>query len=106
MLSVRRLLKGQLNIEMGTEHRTVDTLRQYLERAADIIGERTADEEKYDREVLRWLEKGKPIKKALAKANEKYPTEALRVEETELGEVQAHYEYLLNHERMMRKVNR
>ena len=84
----------------------MDTLRQYLQRAAEIIGERTADEERYDREVLRWLERGKPIKKALAKANEKCPKEALRVEETELGEVQAHYEYLLNHERVMRKLDR
>ena len=69
----------------------METLRQYLQRAADIIGERTAHEERYDREVLRWLERGKPIKKALAKANEKYPKEALRVEETELGDVRAHY---------------
>lgn len=91
---------------METEHRTVDTLREYLQRAANIIGERTAEEERYDREVLRWLEKGKPIKKALSKANEKYPNEALRVEETELGDVQAHYEYLLNHERVLRKLNR
>ena len=61
----------------------MDTLRQYLQRAADIIGERTADEERYDRGVLRWLERGKPIKKALAKANEKYPKEALCVEDTD-----------------------
>jgi phage shock protein A len=84
----------------------VNTLREYLQRAADIIGERTAEEERYDREVLRWLERGKPIKKALAKANEKYPKEALRVEDTELADVQAHYEYLLNHERMMGKLKR
>ena len=27
--------------------------------------------------MIRWLEKGKPIKKAIAKANDKYPLEAL-----------------------------
>ena len=84
----------------------MDILKQYLEMAAEIIGYRTPGEEKYDREVTRWLEKGKPIKKAIAKANEKYPEEALRIEDTSLADVQAHYEYLLEHERIMRRLNR
>ena len=84
----------------------MDILKQYLERAAEIIGDRTPGEEKYDREVTRWLEKGKPIKKAIAKANEKYPEEALRIEDTSLADVGVHYEYLLEHERIMRRLNR
>jgi hypothetical protein len=55
----------------------VDILKQYLERANEIIGERTPAEGKYDREVSRWIRRGKSIRKAIAKANEKYPTEAL-----------------------------
>ena len=55
----------------------MDFLEQYLNRANDIIGDRTKEEERYDNEVLRWLRKGKGIKKALNKANKKYPKEAL-----------------------------
>ena len=84
----------------------MDALKQYLARAAEIIGERTSDEERYDREVVRWLEKGKPIKKAVAKANEKFPKEALQIDDSMLGDLRARYEYLLEHERIMRGLNR
>ncbi len=84
----------------------MELVKQYLERAADIIGERTPDEERYDREVVRWLEKGKPIKKAIAKANEKFPKEALQADDSVLGDIQARYEYLLEHERIMRRLKR
>jgi phage shock protein A len=84
----------------------MDILKQYLERAAEIIGERTSDEERYDREVVRWLEKGKPIQKAIAKANEKFPKEALQVDDSLLADVTARYEYLLEHERIMRRLQR
>jgi len=84
----------------------MDDLKQYLQRAAEIIGERTPGEERYDREVVRWLEKGKPIKKAIAKANDKFPREALQVSDAVLKDVQSRYEYLLDHERIMRRLNR
>ena len=84
----------------------MDLLKHSLERAAEITGERTSGEEKYDREVMRWLEKGKPIKKAVAKANEKYPSEALVPDDTMWPDLQARYEYLLEHERIGRKLGR
>jgi hypothetical protein len=84
----------------------MDILTQYLERADEIIGERTPDEQRYDREVLRWLERGKTMRKAISKANEKYPKEALQLDESTLPDLQAHYEYMLNHERIMRKLKR
>ena len=37
----------------------MNPLKQYLTRANEIIGERTPDEEKYDREVIRWMRLGK-----------------------------------------------
>lgn len=79
----------------------MDPLTQYLSRANEIVGERTPDEEKYDREVIRWMRKGKSITKAIAKANEKYATETLQVDDDTLGEVRAHYEYLAEHEAIM-----
>lgn len=42
---------------------------QYLDRAHEIIGERTPEEEKYDNEVLLWPEKTGKIRKAINKAN-------------------------------------
>jgi hypothetical protein len=83
----------------------VDPLTQYLSRANEIVGERTPDEEKYDREVIRWMRKGKSINKAIAKANEKYPTLTLQVDDDTLGEVRAHYKYLAEHEAIMGKLD-
>lgn len=83
----------------------MDILKQYLERANEIIGERTPAEQKYDHEVVRWLRRGKSINKAIAKANEKYPTEALQVDNDNLADVQAHYEYLAEHDAIMEKLD-
>ena len=51
----------------------MDILKQYISRADEIIGERTAEEQKYDCEVVRWLRRGKSISKAIGKANQKIP---------------------------------
>ena len=83
----------------------MNVLKQYIDRAEEIIGERTPDEKKYDREVIRWLRRGKNIKKAIAKANQKYPKEALQVNDDNLADVEAHYEYLAEHEAIMEKLD-
>ena len=82
----------------------MDILKQYTERASEIIGERTPNEEKYDREVIRWIRRGKNIRKAIAKANEKYPTESLQINNDNFSDVQAHYEYLAEHDAIMEKL--
>jgi hypothetical protein len=82
----------------------MDLLQQYMARADEIIGERTSEEIRYDNEVIRYLRKGKGIKKAIAKANDKYPAEALVVTEEALADIQARYEYLLEHEEIMKKL--
>ena len=43
--------------------------------------------------------------KAIAKANEKYPAEALQVDNDNLADVQSHYEYLAEHEAIMAKLD-
>lgn len=83
----------------------MDFLEQYLSRAQEIIGNRTKDEERYDKEVLRWLRKGKGIKKAINQANQKYPNEALKVDDSNINDVASHYDYLLEHENIMRKIS-
>jgi hypothetical protein len=86
------------------EEPPMELVEEYVARAAEIIGERTPGEEKFDREVLRWLEKGKHIRKAIAKANDKYPREALKIDDASLPDVQSHYEYLLEHDRIVRRL--
>ena len=82
----------------------MDIFEQYMARAQEIIGHRTIEEERYDKEVLRWLQKGKNIKKAVMKANNKFPKEALDLDESNINEVASHYDYLLEHENIIRKI--
>jgi len=84
----------------------MDIFEQYLSASKEIIGERTADEKKYDTEVIRWLNRGKAIQKAIAKANEKFPTEALTLNAGNLADIQAHYAYLAKHESIMQKLTK
>lgn len=83
----------------------IDFFEQYLQRANEIVGDRTKNEERYDKEVLRWLRKGKNIRKAINKANKKYPKEALSVDESNINDVASHYDYLLEHENIIRKIS-
>src|SRR6185369_11275719 len=87
------------------EENSVNPLKEYITRANEIIGERTPDEEKYDREVIRWMRRGKSITKAIAKANEKYPKEALQLDKDNLADVPGHYEYLANHDAITEKLD-
>ena len=83
----------------------MDFIEQYLSCSQEIIGDRTQTEIRYDNEVVRWLRKGKEIKKAIKKANKKYPKEALEVNKKTINEVAAHYDYLLEHENIMKKMH-
>ena len=83
----------------------MDLLKQYLDRAEEIIGERSQEQRRYDREVIRWLRKGKPIAKAITKANDKYPLQAMEVGNESLADVKAHYEYLAEHESIAERLN-
>jgi len=83
----------------------VDLFSQYLQRSQEIIGDRTREEMRYDKEVLRWLRKGKKIQKAIERANKKYPKEALEVDKKTINDVAAHYDYILEHENIMKKMH-
>ena len=83
----------------------MDLFSQYLQRSQEIIGDRTREEMRYDKEVLRLLRKGKKIQKAIERANKKYPKEALEVNKKTINDVSAHYDYLLEHENIMKKIH-
>ena len=98
---------SQVDVAGGIEGKRngLDILKHYTERADEIIGERTPEEQKYDREVLRWMCRGKSITKAIVKANEKYPAEALQIGNDNLADVHAHYQYLAEHDAIMDKLD-
>ena len=79
-------------------------IEQYLERANEIIGERSKEEEKYDNEVVKWLRKQGKIRKALNKANQKYPDQALEYDDSNIDDLASHYEYLMQHMNMVKKL--
>jgi len=85
---------------------TMNLIDQYLRRSQEIIGDRTESEEQYDNEVIKWLKKGLTIRKAINKANERYPGEALQLDETNVEDVAAHYEYLVQHMEILQKMSR
>ncbi len=79
----------------------MDPLEAYIARSKEIIGDRTGPEKRYDAAVLKWLRRRKSISKAIALANRKFPGEALELDDTNIGDVAAHYDYLLQHEEIM-----
>jgi hypothetical protein len=83
----------------------MDFIEQYLLRSQEIIGDRTRAEIRYDNEVIRWLCKGREIKKAIKKANKKYPNEALVVNDSNINDVASYYDYLLEHENIIHKIS-
>ncbi|PJA24248.1 MAG: hypothetical protein COX57_09605 [Alphaproteobacteria bacterium CG_4_10_14_0_2_um_filter_63_37] len=82
----------------------MNLIDQYMQRIQAIIGERTAEEEQYDAEVIRGLKKFGKIRKAINRANKKYPGEALKYSDENIGEIESHYHYLMKHIEMLNKI--
>ena len=79
-------------------------IEQYMDRGSEIVGERTREEMAYDKVILRELRKDRSVRKALKTANKKYPKEALQYSDENIDDIAAHYDYLLNHEDIMKRV--
>ncbi len=82
------------------------TTREYLDRAAEIIGDRTFSEIAHDDAVVEALNQGRTIQEALAIAGEKHPGEAIKWDNGNIGDIAAHYEYLKEHTRIMRMLQK
>lgn len=52
--------------------------------------------------VVEELNRGRTIKEALAIAREKHPDEAIKWDDSNIGDIAAHYEYLKEHTHIMR----
>ena len=83
----------------------MDMIEQYLSRSQEITADRTRAEIRYDNEVVRWLRKGKDIKNAINKANKKYPNDALKLDGSDINDVASYYDYLFEHDNIIRKIS-
>jgi hypothetical protein len=84
-----------------------ELLDGYLESTAEfstMLNNRTPGEIAYDNEVVAGLRKGFAITKSLELAGEKYPIEALQWDENTIAEIKDHYEYLMNHQDILSKI--
>ena len=78
----------------------MDFRKEYERLTKEIIGDRTPAEELYDDEVLQGLRDGCDVPEAIARANLKYPDEALVVDDTNIQDVAEHYEFMLEDEKL------
>lgn len=97
--------EGVGRLEQSIGELAMSLIDQYLRRSQEIIGSRTRSEEQYDNVVITWLKKGLNIKRAIKKANKRYPDEALKVDQTNVDDVAAHYEYLMEHMEIMKRIS-
>ncbi len=70
----------------------------------DSLNERSTDEINYDKAVLKELNKGRPLKRALKIAARKHPNEALEFNNETREDIEAYYDYLINHELIKNKI--
>jgi len=82
----------------------MNLIDQYMQRSQEIIGECTPDEAQYDLEVIENLKKYGKIRKALNRANKKYPNEAIKYSDENISDIESHYFYLLNHMELAKKI--
>ena len=85
-----------------------DLINSYLKDTVEfssMLEERTAGEVAYDNEVVIGLRSGLSIKRALELAGEKYPEDALKWDDETINDIKAHYEYLMNHENILAKLD-
>jgi len=82
----------------------VNQINAYLERARDIIGDRSRSEIEYDNAVVAHLSTGMDIKKAIDAANQEHPEEALKPEADHWEDLAARYEYIREHTTLLKRL--
>ena len=82
----------------------VNEINGYLERAREIVGDRSQAEIEYDNAVVAHLSSGKDIKRAIRAANQEHPEEALQPGADHWQELAARYDYLLEHQAILKKL--
>jgi len=80
----------------------VNEVNAYLQRAREIIGERSPAEIAYDDSVVAQLSQAKDIKRAIRAANREHPEEALKPGPEDWPDLAARYEYLMEHKAILK----
>ena len=96
-----QLMFGQICIDRTMN---LNQINDYLERAREIIGDRSPAEIEYDDTVVAHLGSGRDIKKAIQTANQQHPSEALNPAAGQWADVAARYEYLREHKIILRRL--
>jgi hypothetical protein len=81
-------------------------INAYLERAREIIGERSPAEIAYDDSVVSHLSAGMDIKQAIQAANREHPEEALEPGPEHWGDLASRYAYLAEHKAILEQLGR
>ena len=76
----------------------------YLQRAREIIGERSQAETEYDNAVVEHLTRGMDIKGAIRAANHKYPQETLKPNASDWADLAARYDYIKEHKVILKRL--
>jgi hypothetical protein len=82
----------------------VNLINAYLERAREIIGDRSPAEIDYDNAVIAHLSAGMDIKRAIAAANQQYPEEALMPNADDWADLPARYQYIAEHKAILTRL--
>ncbi len=84
----------------------IEFYHQFSSEFEEELKQRTSDEVAYDNAVIKEPKKGETMKNALDIAAQSYPDEALQYTDENIDDIQAHYEFLLNHELIKSKIAR
>lgn len=82
----------------------VNEINAYLERAREIIEDRSQGEIDYDNAVVSHLSTGKDIKRAIRAANHEHPEEALNPGPDHWPDLAARYEYIMEHKAILKRL--
>ena len=82
----------------------VNEINAYLQRAREIIGDRSQDEIDYDNSVVAHLSAGTDIKGAIRAVNQEYPEEALKPGADQWSDLAARYNYIREHKTILKRL--
>ena len=82
----------------------VDDINAYLQRAQEIIGDRSPAEIEYDDSVVGHLSRGMDIKRAIRAANQEHPDEALKPGSDDWADLTVRYEYIREHKGILKRL--
>jgi hypothetical protein len=80
----------------------VNEINAYLQRAREIIGDRSQAEVDNDNSVVAHLDRGMDIEQAIRAANLEHPEEALKPGADHWPDLAARYQYILEHKTILK----